>query len=44
MSLAMSVASYGYLIESGAIKISGPTGDLLADDEVRATYLGVARA
>jgi len=41
MTLALSIASYGYLIESGAIKISGPTGDLLADDEVRATYLGV---
>jgi branched-chain amino acid transport system ATP-binding protein len=44
MTLALSVASYGYLIESGTIKISGPAAGLLADDEVRATYLGVARA
>jgi len=43
MTLALSVASHGYLIENGAIKLSGPAGTLLADDEVRATYLGVAR-
>ena len=44
MALAVSVASHGYLIDSGVIKISGPTGALLGDQEVRATYLGVARA
>ena len=45
MTLALSVASHGYLIESGAIKISGPNCGLflLADDEVRVTYLGVTR-
>jgi len=44
MTLALAVSSDGYLIESGAIRLSGPIGQLLADDEVRATYLGVARA
>jgi branched-chain amino acid transport system ATP-binding protein len=43
MTLALSVASVGYLIENGVIRISGPTTDLLGDDAVRATYLGVAR-
>jgi branched-chain amino acid transport system ATP-binding protein len=43
MTLALSVASTGYLIENGVIRLSGPTTDLLADDAVRATYLGVAR-
>jgi branched-chain amino acid transport system ATP-binding protein len=43
MTLALSVASDGYLIDSGTIKISGPTAELFADDEVRAAYLGVAR-
>jgi branched-chain amino acid transport system ATP-binding protein len=44
MTLALAVASYGYLIEGGTIRLSGPTTELLADDEVRATYLGVTRA
>ena len=44
MALAVSVASHGYLIDSGVIKVSGPTGVLLGDHEVRATYLGVARS
>jgi branched-chain amino acid transport system ATP-binding protein len=43
MALALSVASVGYLIENGVIRASGPTADLLADDAIRATYLGVAR-
>jgi ABC-type branched-subunit amino acid transport system ATPase component len=44
MTLAQSVTGHGYLIDSGTIKISGPTAELLADDEVRAAYLGVAHA
>jgi branched-chain amino acid transport system ATP-binding protein len=44
MTLALAVSSDAYLIESGTIRLSGPIGQLLADDEVRATYLGVARA
>jgi branched-chain amino acid transport system ATP-binding protein len=43
MTLAVSVASQGYLVDSGTIKISGPTAELLADEEVRAAYLGVSR-
>jgi len=42
MALAVSVATDGYLIENGTIRLSGPIDSLLADDEVRATYLGVA--
>jgi branched-chain amino acid transport system ATP-binding protein len=44
MTLALAVSSDGYLIESGTIRLSGPIRQLLADDEIRATYLGVARA
>ena len=41
MTLALSVASHGYLIESGAIKISGSDrSSPLADDEVRVHLLG----
>jgi len=41
-ALAKAVAPDGYLIDSGSIRAEGPTGQLLADDAVRATYLGVA--
>jgi branched-chain amino acid transport system ATP-binding protein len=43
-ALALAVAGDGYLIESGVIRTSGTTADLLADDQVRATYLGVSHA
>jgi len=41
-ALAKAVAQEGHLIDSGIIRASGPTGALLADEQVRATYLGVA--
>jgi branched-chain amino acid transport system ATP-binding protein len=40
-ALALAVSTEGYLIDSGTIRLSGPTGELLADEQVRATYLGV---
>jgi ABC-type lipopolysaccharide export system ATPase subunit len=36
------VAPDGYLIDTGVVRASGPTSQLLADEQVRATYLGLA--
>src|ERR1700751_737439 len=38
---ALSIADRGYVVEAGRIATSGSAGDLLADDRVRAAYLGV---
>ena len=37
---ALSIADYGYVLESGRIVLSGPGRDLLDDDRVRRAYLG----
>jgi branched-chain amino acid transport system ATP-binding protein len=39
---ALEVADYGYVIETGIIKLQGPGAELLADDGVRKAYLGEA--
>ena len=39
-SLALSVASTGYVLRSGQVAIHGPCDDLLADRTVRESYLG----
>jgi branched-chain amino acid transport system ATP-binding protein len=40
--LALEVANRGYVMESGAITLSGASKDLLADARVREAYLGEA--
>ncbi len=40
-ALAKAVAPDGYLIDTGVMRASGPTSQLLADEQVRATYLGL---
>jgi len=40
-SLAQALTRDAYLIETGAIRAHGATAALLADEQVRATYLGV---
>jgi ABC-type branched-subunit amino acid transport system ATPase component len=42
-SLAQAITRDGYLLETGVIRASGPTADLLGDDALRSTYLGVKR-
>jgi ABC-type branched-subunit amino acid transport system ATPase component len=42
-ALALRVTSYGYLLETGHIRHHAPTTELLADEQVRQSYLGTAR-
>ena len=38
--MALSVADRAYVLATGAITISGPAAEVLADDRVKASYLG----
>jgi branched-chain amino acid transport system ATP-binding protein len=38
--MALSVASRGYVLETGRLTVAGTTADLLDNEEVRAAYLG----
>lgn len=38
---ALQVADRAYVIETGRIKMQGPSSELLEDDSIRSTYLGV---
>lgn len=40
-TLALRATENAYLLETGRIRASGPTDSLLADDSVRASYLGM---
>jgi branched-chain amino acid transport system ATP-binding protein len=37
---ALRVADYGYVLESGSLKLKGPAGELIDDDQVAKAYLG----
>jgi branched-chain amino acid transport system ATP-binding protein len=37
---ALSVASRGYVLETGNLTVQGTTGELLGNEQVRAAYLG----
>jgi len=37
---ALTVASYGYVLEAGSLALEGPTNELRHDQRVRALYLG----
>ena len=39
--LALAVADRGYVIESGEISFDGKADELLNDDKIRKSYLGV---
>jgi branched-chain amino acid transport system ATP-binding protein len=39
--MALSIAHYGYVLETGAIKMRDTAKNLAASDEVRKAYLGV---
>ena len=38
---ALQVADYGYVLESGEVALSGAAGDMMADEKVIASYLGL---
>jgi branched-chain amino acid transport system ATP-binding protein len=38
---ALSIADRGYVMETGRIAMSGPAAELIADERVRAAYLGL---
>ncbi len=40
--LALSVASYGYIMENGKIVLDGPSAKLMANDDVQEFYLGLS--
>lgn len=40
-ALAVAVTQHSYLLETGHVRADGPTRQLLADEQVRAVYLGV---
>jgi len=39
-AMALSLASYAYVLSTGEVSLSGPAGDLARDDRVRDLYLG----
>jgi branched-chain amino acid transport system ATP-binding protein len=39
--MALSIASYGYVLETGKIVLAQPAADLLKDESVRRFYLGL---
>ncbi len=39
--MALSIADYAYVLETGKIALSGKASDLLKNDEVRKSYLGL---
>lgn len=40
-TMALSIASHGYVLETGKIVMDKPAEDLLADDDIREFYLGL---
>jgi branched-chain amino acid transport system ATP-binding protein len=39
-SLALQIAHYGYVLQTGRIMLEGPAKDLLGDPRIRSAYLG----
>ncbi|TYB68918.1 ABC transporter ATP-binding protein [Nonomuraea sp. PA05] len=43
-TMALSIASHGYVMETGKIVMDKPSGELLADEDIREFYLGAVRS
>jgi len=41
VSMALAVSDYAYVLSEGRVHLEGPARDLLKNDEVRKTYLGI---
>ena len=39
-NLALEIANYAYVLESGKITLHGPAAEIASNDGVRAAYLG----
>jgi branched-chain amino acid transport system ATP-binding protein len=39
--MALSIASHGYVLETGQVVLDKPAAELLADDDIREFYLGL---
>lgn len=39
-NMALKIADYGYVLQTGSITMSGTGAELLANEEVRKAYLG----
>ena len=39
--MALSIATHGYVLETGRVALGGPAADLLRDEGVRKFYLGL---
>ena len=42
-NMAFQVAQYGYVLETGRVALQGDTNQLLQDQHVKETYLGIKR-
>ena len=40
-AMALSIASHGYVMETGRVVKDGPTAELMADQDIQEFYLGV---
>ncbi|GAA3539392.1 ABC transporter ATP-binding protein [Nonomuraea rosea] len=43
-TMALSIASHGYVMETGKIVMDKPAGELLADEDIKEFYLGAVRS
>ncbi|MFY1692598.1 ABC transporter ATP-binding protein [Plantactinospora sp. WMMB782] len=43
-TMALSLATHGYVLETGQVVLDKPAADLLADDDIREFYLGLGAA
>ncbi len=41
---ALSLASYGYVMENGRVVLDGPAGDLMENEDIKEFYLGLSKA
>ena len=39
-SMALQIADYGYVLQTGRIVLEGPANELLANPKIRSAYLG----
>jgi branched-chain amino acid transport system ATP-binding protein len=43
-TMALSIASHGYVMETGKVVEDGPAAELMADRDIREFYLGIGEA